>query len=293
MIAKHCEAVSQSTPRSRLRLHHTYDELMDRWHRMDNLNAGLDEAVSNKMILRQAVEHAESLLNKQIEAEFHKNFQKETKQLLFQAAKARADLVGQVETQVRHRGVLRAELLMHLSEFSDKLKAWHPKITKKFQEAIHSLKSAKRQADNRKRGADDTLAKLKLQMQRLQSELDQMLTPYTGDQLHVEVDFSTFEVTSCPQKPLLVSRILATVAEREDSIIPSNVLSAVKDRNFASRGVQSCLFLVSCTHGKLIFLGHVKDLISRRPLERLQQTQALVPERPIWQASCWVSGFAM
>ncbi|CAE7537709.1 unnamed protein product [Symbiodinium pilosum] len=252
-FGEHQRIKSLEQLKSRLRLHHTYDELMDRWHRMDNLNAGLDEAVSNKMILRQAVEHAESLLNKQIEAEFHKNFQKETKQLLFQAAKARADLVGQVETQVRHRGVLRAELLMHLSEFSDKLKAWHPKITKKFQEAIHSLKSAKRQADNRKRGADDTLAKLKLQMQRLQSELDQMLTPYTGDQLHVEVDFNTFEVTSCPQKPLLVSRILATVAEREDSIIPSNVLSAVK------------------------------DLISRRPLERLQQTQALVPEHPIWQ----------
>ena len=65
----------------------------------------LEEAVNNKAILSQAVEHAESLLNQQVEADFHKTFQKETKQLLLQAAKARADLVGQVENVVRHRGV--------------------------------------------------------------------------------------------------------------------------------------------------------------------------------------------
>ena len=218
--------------RSRLRLHHDYDALRDRWQRMDNLNAGLEEAVSNKANLKQACEHAESLLNQQIEADFHKNFQKETKQLLVQAAKARADLVGQVENQVRHRGVLRAELLMHLGEFSEKLKAWHPKTCRKFQEGISSLKSAKRQAENRKRVADDALAKIKMELQRTQSELQQMLAPYTGKQLQVDVDLSTFEITSCPAKDLVVSRILATVAEREDSIVPSVLLSSVKDLRY-------------------------------------------------------------
>ena len=196
---------------------------------MDSLNVGLEEAVNNKAILSQAVEHAESLLNQQVEADFHKTFQKETKQLLLQAAKARADLVGQVENVVRHRGVLRSELLMHLGEFSDKLKAWHVRSSKKFQEGILELKSARRQAESRKKTADSALQTIKAQVQSIQSELSQMLTPYTGSQMDIEVDFSTFEITSCPAKDVMVSRILQTVADREDAIVPSMVLSAVKD----------------------------------------------------------------
>jgi len=253
-FGEHQRIQSLEQLKSRLRLHHAYEDLTDRWDRMDNLNMGLEEAVNNKAILSQAVEHAESLLNQQVEADFHKTFQKETKQLLLQAAKARADLVGQVENVVRHRGVLRSELLMHLGEFSDKLKAWHVKASKKFQEGILELKSARRQAENRKKTADSTLQTIKAQVQSIQSELSQMLSPYTGSQMDIEVDFSTFEITSCPAKDVMVSRILQTVADREDAIVPSLVLSAVK------------------------------DLVNRSPIERLQKsTAALVPEHSLWQ----------
>ncbi|CAE7448278.1 unnamed protein product [Symbiodinium sp. CCMP2592] len=253
-FGEHQRIQSLEQLKSRLRLHHAYEDLTDRWDRMDNLNMGLEEAVNNKAILGQAVEHAESLLNQQVEADFHKTFQKETKQLLLQAAKARADLVGQVENVVRHRGVLRSELLMHLGEFNDKLKAWHVRASKKFQEGILELKSARRQAENRKKTADSTLQTIKAQVQSIQSELSQMLSPYTGSQMDIEVDFSTFEIISCPAKDVMVSRILQTVADREDAIVPSLVLSAVK------------------------------DLVNRSPIERLQKsTAALVPEHSLWQ----------
>ena len=266
--------------RSRLRLHHAYEDLTDRWDRMDNLNMGLEEAVNNKAILSQAVEHAESLLNQQVEADFHKTFQKETKQLLLQAAKARADLVGQVENVVRHRGVLRSELLMHLGEFSDKLKAWHVKASKKFQEGILELKSARRQAENRKKTADSTLQTIKAQVQSIQSELSQMLSPYTGSQMDIEVDFSTFEITSCPAKDVMVSRILQTVADREDAIVPSLVLSAVKDPSSTVLALLLLLRQVGDTNSRC----PAEDLVNRSPIERLQKsTAALVPEHSLWQ----------
>lgn len=54
--------------------------------------------------------------------------------MLLQAAKARAEVVGQVENAGRHRAVLRAELLMHATELVEKLRQWHPKICKRYQE---------------------------------------------------------------------------------------------------------------------------------------------------------------
>ena len=52
--------------RHRLNLLRMHDELNERWHRMDALNAGLEEAVRSKSSLQASVESAELLLIKQV-----------------------------------------------------------------------------------------------------------------------------------------------------------------------------------------------------------------------------------
>ena len=50
----------------RLNLLHMYHDLDERWHRMDALNAGLEEAVQSKAALQSSVDSAELLLVKQV-----------------------------------------------------------------------------------------------------------------------------------------------------------------------------------------------------------------------------------
>ena len=60
------KGASHRPDRHRLNLLHMYDELNERWHRMDALNAGLEEAVRSKTTLQASVASAELLLVKQV-----------------------------------------------------------------------------------------------------------------------------------------------------------------------------------------------------------------------------------
>ncbi|CAJ1361849.1 unnamed protein product [Effrenium voratum] len=230
-FGEHQKITTLAQLKHRLKLHHTYEELNDRCLRMDTLNAGLEEAVQSKATLQAAVDHAELLLNKQVEAEFQKSFQKETKTLLLQAAKARAEVVGQVENAGRHRAVLRAELLMHATELVEKLRQWHPKICKRYQDAISAMKTSKRQTEDRKKAAEETLAELRAKLEHTRNSLEIVSKPYGGPQ--IELDESTLHVKQLLTKDALVSRLFAAVAESEEPLVPSTILEAVD--NLVSR----------------------------------------------------------
>eukprot|EP00438_Fugacium_kawagutii_P017222 Skav235582 [mRNA] locus=scaffold612:189225:192592:- [translate_table: standard] len=168
-----------------------YDELNERWHRMDALNAGLEEAVRSKAALEASVESAEALL---VEAEYQKSFEKETRQMLLRVAKQRAETVGQMESL--------------LTELSEKLKSWHQKLCKKYSEAIHQLKIGKKRMDERLKASGQKLKSLEDKGANTRDALANLLTPFGATKLDPYGEL--------PPRDELVSKVFLLVAELED-----------------------------------------------------------------------------
>ena len=158
----------------------------------------------------------------QVEAEVHKTFQKETKSMVMQAAKARAETVVQLETCTRHRGLLRAELTRILMELADKLKHWHVKLCKKYQDSTHTLRTSKRRTDEQTRAVEKKLKDLKERLEHTQNSVAMLLKPYNA-----ALDLGHGAFGKLPSGDDLVSWMFALVADCEEPMISPTISEAV------------------------------------------------------------------
>lgn len=209
----------------RLNLLRMHDELNERWHRMDALNAGLEEAVRSKSSLQASVESAELLLIKQVEAEYKKSFERETRQMVMRAAKQRAETAAQVESCLRYRFALRSELLRILTELWDKLRQWHEKLCKKYSEAIRQLKSGKRKMEEHLRSAEQKLRFIEEKKATTQNALASLLKPYAGAGI---AGSNLDPYGDLPKRDELVVKIYALVAALEEPMVSPIIFDAVQ-----------------------------------------------------------------
>jgi len=166
------------------------------------------------------VESAELLLIKQVEAEYQRNFEKETRQMVMKVAKKKAETNGQVEACLRHRVTLRNELCRILTELSDKLNQWHSKLCKKYSDSVSQLKRSKRQIEEKLGAAEQKLKYLAAKRESTQSSIENLLKPYASS--------ISLDCQNLPGRDTLVSEIFRMVEKLEEPMISSVISTAVE-----------------------------------------------------------------
>ena len=153
----------------------------------------------------------------QVEAEYQKSFLQETKSLLLEAAKSRAETMSQEETQVRQRLNLRAELLRTLVELGDKLTTWHLKVCKRYGDSIQAMKTKRKQAEERCRKAEQRFSLMRRQLRECREHTEAQLKPYLQ------------ELEGLPARQELAVQVYQLVALSEQPLLPPYLQVAMKN----------------------------------------------------------------